>query len=50
MNISDTFIKWVKLLFVNASAVVNHNKSPDNNFKIERRVRQGAHWHHTYFL
>lgn len=28
MNISGTFIKWVKFLFVNALAAVNFNESP----------------------
>lgn len=41
MNIDDKFIKWVKLLFVNASAAVNLNGSPGNNFKVECGVRQG---------
>ena len=41
MNIDDKFIKWVKLLFANASAAVNLNGSPSNNFKVERGVRQG---------
>ena len=42
LNISDTFIKWVKLLFVNASAAVNLNGNPGASFKIERGVRQGC--------
>jgi hypothetical protein len=41
-NMSTTFIKWVKLLFTNASAAVNLNGSPGENFKIERGVRQGC--------
>ena len=40
LNISSTFIKWVKLLFINASAAVNLNGSPGESFKIERGVRQ----------
>ena len=42
LNISATFIKWVKLLFVNASATVNLNGDSGANFKIERGVRQGC--------
>ena len=42
MNIDDKFIKWVKLLFANASAVVSLNGNPGNNFKVERGVRQGC--------
>ena len=42
LNICSTFIKWVKLLFINASAAVNLNGSPGESFKIERRVRQGC--------
>ena len=42
MNISETFIGWVKLLFVNASATVNLNGNQGDNFRIERGVRQGC--------
>ena len=41
MYISGKFISWVKLLLENATAAVNLNMNPGNNFKIERRVRQG---------
>lgn len=40
MHISENFIIWIKLLFENATAVVNFNAYPGNNFKIERGVRQ----------
>lgn len=42
INICEEFIRWVKLLFVNAFATVNLNGNPGGNFKIERRVRQGC--------
>ena len=41
MGICEEFIRWVKLLFTNASAAVNLNGTPGSNFKIERGVRQG---------
>ena len=40
MNICENVIKWVKLLFVNASVAVNLNGNPIGNFKIKRGVRQ----------
>ena len=42
LNISPIFIKWVKLLFINATAAVNLNGSARESFKIEYRVRQGC--------
>ena len=43
LNISAPFIKWVKLLFVNATTTVNFNGSPNTNFKIEwGGFRQGC--------
>ena len=42
MGIDDKFIQWVKLLFGNASALVNINGSLGRNFKVERGVRQGC--------
>ena len=42
MNISDKFIKWVRLLFKNTMAAVNLNGSPSRTFKVERGVRQGC--------
>ena len=33
MNINKTFIKWVELLFVNASSSVNFNGSPGKYFQ-----------------
>ena len=35
MHISEKFIIWVKLLFKNATAAVNINGKPDNNFKLK---------------
>lgn len=43
---SKKFISWAKLLFGNASAVVN----PKNIFKIERGVRQGCPLAPYFFL
>lgn len=42
LNISETFTKWVNLLFVNASAAVNLNGNLGNYFKAKRGVRQGC--------
>ena len=42
MDICEEFIKWVKLLFTNASAAVNLNGTLESHFKIERGVRQGC--------
>ena len=42
MGISETFIKWVKLLFIGATAMVNLNGNPGEKFKVERGVRQGC--------
>lgn len=42
MNISEKFIKWVKLLFENATATFNLNGGPGNSFKVERGIRQGC--------
>ena len=42
MGICEEFIRWVKLLFTNASAAVNLNGTPVSNFKIKRGVRQGC--------
>ena len=39
MNISERFIKWVKLLFENTTAAVNLNGCPCNNFRVEKGVR-----------
>ena len=39
MGISETFIKWVKLLFIGATAMVNLNGNPGEKFKVERGVR-----------
>ena len=41
-GICEKFIKWVQLLFGNATALVNLNDSPGGSFKIERGVRQGC--------
>ena len=41
MGICEKFIGWVKLLFDNASALVNLNGSLGEDFKIEKGVRQG---------
>ena len=40
MGICEEFIRWVKIFFTNASAAVNFNCTPGNNFKIERGVKQ----------
>ena len=42
IGIRAKFINWVKLLFNNATAAINLNGSPNNNFRIERGVRQGC--------
>lgn len=42
LGISKRFIRWVKLLVSSASAAVNLNGSPGNNFKVERGVMQGC--------
>lgn len=39
---NEKFIKWVKILFKNASTTTNVNGSMGNNFKLERGVRQGC--------
>lgn len=39
INISEKFISWVKLLFENASAIVNLDGNQGDNFRIERGVR-----------
>lgn len=41
MGISEISIGWVRLLFHNATAVVNLNKNPRKCFTIERKVCQG---------
>ena len=42
MGINAQFINWGKLLFGNASAAVNINGGPGNNFRVERGVRKGC--------
>lgn len=42
MNISGKFIEWIRMLFVNASAIANLNGGSSSNFKVERGVRQGC--------
>ena len=42
MGVSEEFIRWVKLLFNNATAAVNLNGCPSKSFKVERGVRQGC--------
>jgi hypothetical protein len=42
LDISEEFIRWVKLLFGSVSAVVNLNGIHGNIFKIEKGVRQGC--------
>lgn len=42
MSISEKFISLVKLLFGSVSVVVNLDKRPGNNCKIERCIRQGC--------
>jgi hypothetical protein len=42
MGVSENFIRWVKLFFGNATAVVNLNGCPSGSFKVERGVRQGC--------
>lgn len=42
INICEEFIEWIKLLFTNATAAVNLNSNPGEDFKIERGVRQGC--------
>jgi hypothetical protein len=39
MEVSEDFIRWVKLLFGNVSAAVNPNGCPSGRFKVEKRVR-----------
>ena len=50
MNISNKFIQWVKLLFENASAVVNLNGNPSSIFKVKKGVRQGCSIAPYFFL
>ena len=42
MDICERYIKWVQLLFGNATASLNLNGSLGSSFKIERGVRQGC--------
>lgn len=42
MGISEVIIKWVKLLFTGATAAVNLNDNPGDNFKVERGIKQGC--------
>jgi hypothetical protein len=42
INICEEFIEWGKLFFTNATAAVNLNSNPGEDFKIERGVRQGC--------
>jgi hypothetical protein len=42
MGVSEEFIRWVKLLFGNASTKINLNGCPSGSFKVERGVRQGC--------
>ena len=39
MNINEHFTRWVKLLFENASVIVDLNGKSGNNFQIKREVR-----------
>jgi hypothetical protein len=50
MGVSEEFIRWVKLLFGNASATVNLNGCPSGSFKVERGVRQGCPLAPYFFL
>lgn len=42
MNISGTYISWVKPMFESASVVVNLYGNLGNNFKVKKGVRQGC--------
>ena len=42
IGINEQFIRWVQLLFRNATATVNLNGNPGETFNIERGVRQGC--------
>ena len=42
MNISEKFTGWVKLLFENASTIINLNGNQGDNFHIKREVKQGC--------
>ena len=47
MNISSTIIKCVKLLFVNALAVVNLNVWRAKSSKLNGGLDKDVHWHYT---
>lgn len=42
INVSEKFIKWVKLLFANATTIIYLDESLGNSFKVERGIRQGC--------
>ena len=42
MGMSEDFTRMVKILFYNATAMVNLNGSPTNSFKVEKGLRQGC--------
>lgn len=42
MGIHETFIKWTKMLFKNARALVGLSGSIGKEFQIERGIRQGC--------
>lgn len=42
VGMHGTFIKWTKMLFVNAHALVNLNGSSIKEFRDEREIRQGC--------
>ena len=50
MGVSEVFTKWVKLLFTGATAAVNLNSNPGENFTVERGVRQGCPFAAYLFL
>jgi hypothetical protein len=50
MRISKDFTRWVKLLFGNATVVVNVNGSPSDSFKVKRGVLQWCTLAPYFFL
>ena len=42
IGISEQYIRWIQLLFRNATSTVNLNGNPSETFNIERGVRQGC--------
>ena len=40
MGINEKYIRWIYVLFGNATAAVNLNGNPSESFNIERGVRQ----------